>query len=51
MLFINVSFLVNTTAAALAALLTGVIVSLIVVSVVGVIAAVFLWSLRRKTSN
>ena len=48
MLFVNVSFLVNTTAAAL---LAGVIVSLIIVSVVGVIAAVFLWSLRRKTSN
>ena len=48
MLFVNFSFLVNTTAGAL---LTGVIISLIVVSVVGVTAAAFLWSLRRKTSN
>ena len=48
MLFVNFSFLVNTTAAAL---LTGVIVSLIAVSVVGMTAAAFLWGLRRKSSN
>ena len=51
MLFIDIPFLVTTTAAGLLAGVMIVIISLIAVGIVGVTIAAFLWNSRRKTSE